>query len=165
MTRREFADDADHDHPWAKAYRIPLVSDYPAWKYEVALVHVGGGFSEGHHWAATTPSEEEARVVGSYIDFRRSYYGPHWAAEMLEHPFDVDSGTNTVVLLRTATGWAYRRASWTQGPPYVASPVPGADVSGLIALLDHVNDHSTTWGPWKADHSGVFATATEGANR
>ena len=158
-----FADDADHDHPWAGAYRIPLTSDHPSWMYEVALVRVGYGFSEGHHLAATVPSDDEARVVGSYIDFRRSYYGPHGAAEKLERPFDVDDSTNTVVLVRTATAWAYRRASWRVGPPYIASPAPGADVAGLIALLDDINDLSDTWEPWKAAHPDIFTTTPSGA--
>lgn len=157
-TRQDRSDayDADTSHPWAAAYRIPITGTHPRWRYEVALVGPTQDSYTADLWRAVMPTEPEAQIVGSYIDFRRSWYDDHWAQGMLARPFDVDDGTNTVILLRTVGRWAYARASWTSGPPFVPSPNPTPDAAGLIALLDHVNRDSATWGAWKAKHPDLF---------
>ena len=159
VSGHEFADDADLAHPWVAAYRIPLTSRSPRWRYEVAVVSPANDGYMPEHARAELPTEAEAQVIGSYIDFRRSWYSSHWAKEKLERPLDVDEGTNTVVLLRTSSDWAYARASWTDGPAFVRSPVPSPDVTGLFALLDHINRDSSSWEAWKSGHTELFPAA------
>ena len=154
-------DDANLDHPWAAQYRIPLVeSAYPSWRYEVALVvpssAPGEPLPEFNAYEATWPTEEEARAVGSVIDFRRSYYRDHWQKGMLAEALDVDSSTNTLVLVKLERAWGCRWASWTHGPTFVSPQGGGADLSGLVELLDERFEHNSAWPLWKADHPAAF---------
>ncbi|MGW5387158.1 hypothetical protein [Nocardia sp. NPDC003963] len=149
--------EAELDHPWATRWRIPRVhSPYPRWKFEVALcVPEPEVPNDRQLWGATEPSEEEARIVAWFINWRRTYYREHWQKKMLERPFDIDSGTNTVILVRTEGGWQYRRATFESGPwPYWnderRSDFP-ATPEGLMALLDHI-DWSHTWKKWRAEN-------------
>lgn len=113
-------------------------------------------------WGAVEPgSTAEAAIIGSLIDFRRTYYRPSYAAEMLKKTFDTDDTTNTIVLMCTAEGWKYRRATHRHEPwpcfPHLARqaefpPTP----MGLIALLDHIYQHHDRWQEWKTAHSAVF---------
>jgi hypothetical protein len=139
MSTTEFAHDADLTHPWAQRYRIPLVrTPYPAWRYEVALVIPSD--EQPDLWHATWPTEDEAELIGSAIEFRRSWYREGYAAKMLERPLDVDSTTNSLILLRNSErGWQYRLASYEHGPwPYGESPIRfGLDRNGLQALPDY----------------------------
>lgn len=157
MTGHEFADDADLTHPWVAAYRIPLTSRHPRWRYEVALVSADADSYMPEHARAVLPTEAEAHVISSYIDFRRSWYTPHHAQGKLDRPLDTDEGTNTVILLRTSSTWTYARASWTAGPTFAPTPGLTPDVTGLIALLDLVNKDSTRWTAWTHAHPRVFA--------
>lgn len=154
-------DDADRHHRWVGQYRIPVVrTPYPRWKYEVALVICDDELI----WPGIEPAEDEARIVGSYIDYRRSYYNASWAAKMLARPLDVDSSTNTVILLKRPDGcWCYRRMTWTSGYPLVppaAHLVPDApQYVELVKLLDRINEYSRNWPTWKANHPEVFGQA------
>lgn len=160
--------DADLDHPWAQRYRIPRVqTTHPRWRYEVALrVPDGPEVTLKLDGDVIEPTEEQARIIGCFIDYRRSYYRSHWAARMLERPFDIDDTTNTVILACLSDGWRYRRESHRDGElwPYYNDP-RRADypptTAGLIALLDHINDHSV-WRQWKTDHPDVFTPVAEG---
>jgi len=153
--------DADLTHRWAARYRIPVVADpWPDWKYEVALVVN----PDGEFWPGIEPTEAEAAIVGSYIDYRRDWYNAAWQRQMLARPLDVDSGTNTVTLLKRPDGnWCYRRMTWTGGYPLVppaAHLVPDArQYPGLIDLLDHINEYGDRWPKWKAAHPDLFARA------
>lgn len=147
--------DAEWDHPWATRWRIPRVhSPYPRWKFEVALCVPEPGRPD-QLWGATEPSENEALIIAWFIDFRRSYYNERWQQKMLERPFDIDSSTNTVILIRTEGGWQYRRATFETGPwPYWNDErrsefPPTAD--GLLSLLDHI-EFTSRWPNWKAAH-------------
>jgi hypothetical protein len=87
--------DADQNDPLAKL-RIPVVSSaYPSYKYEVALC-VGDLW----HDPPLRPTDREAGMIASYIDYRRAWYNAGWQQKMLARPLDVDSGTNTVILLK-----------------------------------------------------------------
>jgi len=143
--------DADLTHPWVEKYRIPLVSTpWPRWKYEVALVRPS--YANHGFWAdALWPSEDEARLIGCAIDFRRSWYREGWAAQMLERPLDVDSGTNTVVLMKLPRGWVYRLATHTYGPPMWPSYDAAEQYPDLEPLLDRVWDITDRWANWKRD--------------
>lgn len=145
--------DADPTHPWAVRWRIPRVTDpWPRWRYEVAVCVPG---ASNDMWRATEPSEEEARIIAWFLEWRMSYYREGWRAQMRERPFDVDDTTNTVILMRAEWGWTFRKMTY-QGPPapffnderrHLYPPTP----EGLLALLDHIGEH-TTWPKWKAEH-------------
>jgi hypothetical protein len=142
-------EDADLTHPWVERYRIPLVEhQWPQWKYEVALVRPTERDHDFETLVAQWPTEEEAALIGRYIDFRRRWYREHFQQQMLARALDVDSGTNTQILLKSEKGWHYRRGTWDQG----LFPIPGyhsvsfsSDRDGLVALLDHVNSLSSRW--------------------
>jgi hypothetical protein len=165
---RGFADDTiGLDHEWAKTWRIPLVtSPYPRWKYEVALV-VPDPADTVDLWRATWPTDLEAEVVGSLIDYRRDWYNERWKRQMLERPLDVDSGTNTLILLKRESGWSYRRATFEGGTwpsalnaDHMAKFPPNK--IGLIAIIEQAHGgpdrtpRSLT--EWMEAHSDVWNT-------
>lgn len=127
-------EDADLTHPWATKYRIPLISGYgPSWLYEVALIIPE---SEDNWRKAIWPDEDEAKLIGDYINYRRDYYNQSYQNKMLAKALDVHSSTNTVSLIKTLDrGWGYNRMTWTSGPAFVYEPT-------LTALLDRINEHS-----------------------
>lgn len=156
--------DADLTHAWVARWRIPLLANpFPRWNYEVALVVPRGDRADlyGTVW----PDESEAEVIGSFIDYRRSYYRDGYAKEMLERQFDVDATTNTVILLKTETGWRYRRASFTSGGvwPYFDDAVEQAKYpptkAGLVALIRRINDLGCSFAHWADAHPEVWAEA------
>lgn len=141
----DFAHDADLTHPWAVRYRIPVLTELPQWNYEVALIVPPAEPREWDRLKAIWPTEEEAEVIGSYIDYRRAWYREDLAARKLQRPLDVDAGTNTVTLVKTENGWRYQRATWTMHgfwpllnqPEFQATYTP--DKAGLIALINKDN--------------------------
>lgn len=156
----ETAWDADLEHPWASRWRIPRVpTEYPNWRYEVALV-VPTDDRNWHPYTFTEPTEVEAEIIASLIEYRCTYYNDGWRKQMLERPFDVDGTTNTIILARTERGWKYRRMSFQHG----LWPGKGglqeleypANRTGLLALLDHIYDIDRRWPAWKAERP-VFA--------
>lgn len=167
----DFADDTiGLGHDWTQRWRIPLVlNPYPRWKYEVALVVPPETPRTFDPWRAVWPTEAEAEVAGSLIGYRRTWYNDRWQAEMLQRPLDVDSGTNTVVLMKREDGWSYRRATFRGGPPTWPSPLNPKKCAlypptkaGLIALATHIfggNDCSSgrRFTVWTEAHSGVWA--------
>jgi hypothetical protein len=155
--------DADPTHPWAQRWRIPRVTNsYPRWQYEVAVVIPTPGDTFLLDGVLTEPSEHEAEIIGSLIEYRRAYYNETWAARMLTEPFDVDDGTNTVILAKAEQGWKYRRMTHRHGlwPFHWNNPEQQAEFpptpAGLVALLGHVNHNGRQWAQWKTDHPAVF---------
>ena len=159
MTREMFTD-ADLTHEWVARWRIPLLANpYPRWRYEVALAVPRGDRPD--LYGAVWPDEAEAEVIGSYVDYRRSHYRDRYAKEMLERPLDVDATTNTVILLKTESGWRYRLDSWRHGAwPFFNDPDEQAKYpptkAGLIALIHRINDLGTSFAEWAAEHSEIW---------
>lgn len=154
--------DADPEHPWAKQWRIPRITCvYPDRQYEVALCVPHPGKAQHPLWDSVEPTENEARIIGSYIDFRRSCYREGWAAKMLEQPFDEDDSTNTVILVKTNRGWKYRRASYYGGAllyPHYGDPEESnypPNIIGLAALLEFINKYGN-WNKWVEGHAELF---------
>lgn len=148
--------DADTTHPCAQRWRIPRVtSPYPRWKYEVALC-VPDPADPSNLWGVIEPTDAEAAIIGSFIDCRRAWYSEQYQRRMLEQVFDVDSGTNTVVLAKTEQGWKYRRMTHQDGLwPHWNDPERQAEFppspAGLDALIDHLA-WGGLWSTWKAEH-------------
>jgi len=152
--------DADTTHRWAEQWRIPLVtSPYPRWNYEVALVVP---FGDDALWRTVWPTDFEAELVASLIDYRRSYYNDSYQRKMLSRSLDVDGSTNSKILLKTEDGWYYRLATWHHGPwPLYNTPAEvkapfTPDARGLVALMDRmytIVDHVyDPWLDWKRTH-------------
>ena len=157
----EMFTDADLTHEWVARWRIPLLANpYPRWKYEVALSVPRGDRPD--LYGAVWPDESEAEVIGSYIDYRRSYYREGYAKEMLDRALDVDGTTNTVILLKTEGGWRYRRDSFSAGGvwPYFNDTKEQAKYpptkAGLIALVHRINDLGCSFSHWAAEHPEVW---------
>lgn len=154
--------DADRQDPLAKL-RIPVVrSPYPAWKYEVALF-INDPDDHSYDpplWGfALRPDEAEVRQIVAYIEWRMQWYREGWKAKMRERPLDVDSGTNTVTLMKRGDGdWCYRRWTWRTGPLMV--PVKGGERLSLEKVLDRINDYAgepnPKWRAFKTAHSEAF---------
>lgn len=158
--------DADLTHPWVERYRIPLVdSPWPTWKYEVALVRPGYG-NHGFWADAQWPTEDEARLIGCAIDFCRDWYREGYQQTMLARPLDVDSGTNTVILMKLPRGWVYRRATHEYGPLMFPSFDADEQYPDLMPLLDKIWDLTDNWPKWKAERwSSLLVTGDGEANR
>lgn len=168
----DFADDTiGLDHDWTRRWRIPLVRNpYPRWKYEVALVVPPETPRPFDPWGAEWATEDEAEVVASLIGYRRDWYNDRWQAQMLKRPLDVDSGTNTVVLLKRDDGWSYRRATFCGGPPTWPSRLNTEKCAlhpptkaGLIALATHIfggtdSGSGRRFTAWAEAHPEVWTT-------
>ncbi|NKY60431.1 hypothetical protein [Nocardia flavorosea] len=159
--RKQF--DADTEHPWAKQWRIPRVhSSHPRQQYEVAVC-VPDPDDHTNLWDYREPPEDAARIIGSYIDYRRSYYNDGWQRRMLARPFDIDDSTNTVILALTPHGWKYRRMTHRHGLwPFYDDPRQDdfpPTAAGLVALLDHICEYGRDWPGWKAEHPEAFDPA------
>lgn len=155
-------DDADTNDPLA-ALRIPVVRNpYPSWKYEVCLVINSADSAEISAWEGPRPDDREVKQILAELDYRMDWYNAGWQAKMRRRPLDVDSSTNTVVLLkRPDGGWCYRRASWKTGPAMV--PARG-EIWTLEQVLDH--DHASAGGKWaahKAKYPDAFGEVRSGA--
>lgn len=168
----DFASDANLTHEWATRWRIPLVrTPITRWKYEVALVVPPAEPDPYDPWRATWPTEPEAAVIGSLIDFRMTWYNERWQAKMREWPLDVDSGTNTLVLLKRETCWSYRRASfndamtwpaWNNAEQVALYPPTKAGLVAIIAnawggITRYNSDEPNDLGRWIADRPEVWS--------
>ena len=149
--------DAYQDDPLA-ALRIPVVgTPYPGWKYEVALCCPNTEAGQ-RLYPSLRPDDAEVRMIAAYIEYRMEWYNEGWRAKMRQRPLDVDSGTNTVTLLKRGEGdWQYQKATWRHGPwPFYDVP----ERFTLAALLDHINDFgggpNPRWQAFKAAHPEAF---------
>lgn len=159
--------DAVRDDPLT-ALRIPVTTLHPDWKYLVAF----NGKPLYDDDLMDRPDEAETRMIASLIDYtRQHWFNERWQAKLLERPFDIDGGHNTLILRKWGTGdWGHRRASWQFGPsvvpqhPRIRSGVPWQGRTpplGLAELLDSVHTYGgekplDAWLEWKNAHPEVF---------
>jgi hypothetical protein len=163
-TSTDWPFDAYQDDPLA-ALRIPVVgSPYPRWRYEVALCCPNSPAGQDLY-PSLRPDEAEVRQIVAYIGYRMEWYNEGWRAKMRESALDVDSGTNTVTLIKRGEGdWQYVKATWRHGPwPFYDAPERYA----LGQLLDRINDFSgrgdqpnPRWQAWKDAHPEAFGERT-----
>lgn len=148
--------DADRDDPLTKL-RIPVTSSHPDWAYTATFDRVS------EFGSAERPTDGEANMIASYIEFYRTWwYTPHWQAKLLERPFDIDGSVNTLILHKYGTDdWAYRRATWRDGPRFVPD-YDRDEKLPLVRVLDRAMGSGagrhphTEWEAWKAAHPEVF---------
>ncbi len=169
--------DADRWHPLA-ARRIPVIhSVHPSWHYEVAVV-IGPEYPFDH-LRGLEPTDHEADLIVSYLTYRLRWYSDSYRAQIRKRPLDVDSSTNTTVLIKTGEDdWHFRRASWAGGvliwPSLVSLNDEPVVKFGLADVLDYVtgglSNPSREWAKWKTAHAethdvGVVLPGLEGAAR
>jgi hypothetical protein len=159
MTRELFTD-VDMDHPWVSQYRLPVIEySSPRFTYVVTVTVPSKELEESRFYMLTSPTEEEAKVLASFLEYTKSEMGnsPRFMEEMAKLPLDLDGTWNTISIMKRKDGtWAYQRNSWTQGP----SPQVGWDKQcrSVVEILDYIeNDCMTSlprdkWTAWKQEH-------------
>lgn len=159
---RELFHDVMLDHPWVAKHRIPMLSSYhPSFHYFVTLAD----YCPEHEgmtnlWDVETPTEEEAAIVGSYLEFKIADQGfrEHYLKEVRSRTLDVDSGYNTISLIkRIRGGWGFVRMSYRDSIVY---PYYNSDTKydNLVDLLDFIESYSgneirEAWLDWKTTHN------------
>ena len=83
-TGTEWPYDADRDDPLT-ALRIPVTCFKPGWMYLVSFDRESG----------ERPTDAEARMLVSFIDYERSKFFEHYQRKLLERPLDIDGGHNS----------------------------------------------------------------------
>jgi hypothetical protein len=158
MTSQAIFPDVDLSHPWVKDYRVPFMFGRPAQNYFVVLqVPLAG--TEGDRSTIMTPTEDEVKIISSYIDFKVSNYGytEHFKNIVRQRPLDIDDIVNTTTFRKWSNGtWAYSMATWTlHGPKPFMDEKKFTDIVDLIDLIekDWSNDSvRPEWAAWKAEH-------------
>lgn len=160
---REMFSDVMLDHPWVERYRIPMVSSHhPDYHYFVTLADFcPDNEARTNLWDVLTPTEEEAAIVGSYIEFKVADQGfrEHYLKEIRSRILDVDSGYNTISLAKRGhgLGWGFVRMSYRDSILY---PYYDAETKyfNLVDLLDFIETYSgdkprEAWVDWKTAHN------------
>lgn len=158
--------DVDMNHPWTRDYRVPMMSGQPWRSYFVVLRvpprSLRPGFIPERDSIVIMPTEDEVKLISSYIDFRVSDYGvsAHEESLIRQRPLDTDDIVNTLTFQKWRNGtWAYSMATWT-----LHGPKPFMDerkFTNIVDLMDLIEkDWSTdsvrpAWAAWKAEH-GIF---------
>jgi hypothetical protein len=151
-----------HKTAWAARveaeHRVPVDSLWPG-VYWLACI---AGPDEPEN-QAVLPTDAEVAQVASYIDYLLvTRYREGYAAQLRALPLACDGAWNTVVLVKRASGWGYRRSTWRTGSwPHAYQHRPEAPTGlSLLQVLDHIegvtNTVSAQWLAWQAAHSDVF---------
>lgn len=161
-------EDADLTHRWAVEHRVPVVTSLPMWMYEAALLvptHAEGGTPDPDAFRlreTVWPTDAEAAVIGSYIDYRMTYYREGYHRR--ERALDVDDSTNTVTFTKTDRGWVYSRLTYRGSfYPRYDQPQFSGDKAGLIALITSLHmfgsgtDVYEPFAAWMDKHPDVWA--------
>lgn len=160
---------------WARRveseFRVPVSGSlWPSIYWLACVVEVGDLGSTAE------PSDDELRVVASYIDYKlTTFYRESYAAAVRALPLPLVPGHNTVVLVKHPDvppegthwrGWGYRRDTWRTGSwPHSYTHRPGAptDPLSLLEILDHVegggwrSTPNEAWESWKTERIGALA--------
>ncbi len=141
-------------------------------------------FNPGTYWIACfdevshMPTDAEIRVLRSYIEYvlTHQYTAEHRDTVLVRPGLPRSSGHNTHIFrkgirwdkaLHFNEGWAYRRASWRQGPQYVPErSEPNWRPLSLVEAIDRMHTYDGKlggqgvrweWTKWKVEHASVFA--------
>lgn len=153
--------DVDMNHPWVRDYRVPLMSGSP-WRNYFVVLRVPVAKAGSGSLNIMMPTEDEVKIISSYIDFRVASYGLNAHAESLirQRPLDTDDIVNTLTFQKWSNGtWAYSMATWTMhGPKPFMNEEKFTDIVDLLDLIE--KDWSTdavrpAWAEWKSSHGIV----------
>lgn len=148
----------------ATSLRVPFIKHpYPRWYYVVAVVVPD---ERRPVWHGEMPTDDELRMVASFIDeYREYWYRDSYKQKMRDlAPYDIDGGAVGTYLVKHANGgWGYRKHTWEYGPCFV--PMYNADPEPLEQVLDRVHSHGSgplpkRWLEWKSSHPEVFAAVS-----
>jgi hypothetical protein len=155
---KEKFDDVRLDHPWVEQYRIPVVNSFYPQYYYFATLGFPATEEEFSLDNLEVPTEEDAILMSSYIDYRIASFGfpEYYYNKIRSQKLDVDSGVNTVSIAKSKDfGWAYKRASYRDG----TFPHYGSDkrFETLLELLNFIESFggraNPAWEAWKQDHA------------
>lgn len=158
MASSKFSDVLDLNHPWVEKYRIPVIDFYdPRYYYFAALV-IPDLSIEDPLFKFVMPTEEDAKLFGSYITYRISQFGfrEGYVNKIHSEKLDVDSGVNTISYAKhEVLGWCYKRATWETGPfPHYGTSIR---FETLVEAMDHcesiAGEPSKDWEAWKTEHN------------
>lgn len=161
MTVQAMFPDVDMNHPWTKDYRVPMMSGHPWMNYFVVLrvpLRVpSDGFGQDNS-TIMMPTEDEVKIISSYIDFRVANYGLNAHAESLirQRPLDTDDLVNTLTFQKWSNRtWAYSMATWTlHGPKPFMNDEKFTDIVDLLDLIEKdwsIDSVRPAWAAWKAE--------------
>lgn len=149
--------DVDMNHPWTKKYRVPLMSGQP-WRNYFVVLRVPVAKMGLGSLNIMMPTEDEVKIISSYIDFRVANYGVDAHAESLirARPLDTDDIVNTLTFQKWSNGtWAYSMATWTlHGPKPFMDEEKFTDIVDLIDLIEkdwNTDSVRPEWAAWKAE--------------
>lgn len=162
MTPQAMFPDVDMNHPWTKDYRVPLMSGHP-WRNYFVVLRVplrtpSSGFGQDSS-TVMMPTEDEVKIISSYIDFKVSNYGynEHFENIVRQRALDTDDFVNTTTFQKWRNGtWAYSMATWTlHGPKPFMDEKKFTDIVDLLDLIEKdwsTNDVRPAWASWKTEH-------------
>lgn len=156
--------DAVQDDPLT-ALRIPVTESHPRRRYLAAFHGVPTRYLDPEVLAR--PTDAEAAILASYIDYVRQRYPERWQLQMLAEPLDAIEGHNTFVFHKYGENdWGYRWDTWAH-PRFSPSP-RHPERRTLVEAIGHsrsfAGDPDRAWEAWKAAHPDVFGP-TPGRNR
>lgn len=143
---------------WARKYRVPVVEALnPNKQYAACLVVPKEGDELAKAWGFLTPTDNDAKLIGQYIEFKLElWYSPYAIQTMKKLPLDIDRGGNTVSFVFTQGGWRFARASWRVGPPFVPIITAKVQYPTLLKLMDFEQSingvASPKWEAFKVAH-------------
>ncbi len=150
MTRWKY--DADENDA-LRILRIPVTGQWPMYHYLAAF----------HKESPHRPTQREAYILASFIEYLKSRVPPDERARMDKEPFDIRSwGATHIFHKYQHDDWGYRRSSWGQpfSPPSPAMKNRMVGPKTLLQLLHGLNwddeDDVIRWATWMAAHPGVF---------
>ena len=142
----------DANHEWTRKYRVPVVDGLGSTMYFVATLAAPGETYWGRDFLEAT--EDEAALIGSYIQYKMSDYYEHYQAQSRRHVVDIDNGVNTTGFGKMERGWIYNKATW-QGQPY-APRMDEEQYPNLIELMDRIETFASApsprWEAWKTSN-------------
>jgi len=137
------------DHEWTRKYRVPVVHGLGSNTYFIATLAAPEENIWGSDYLEAT--DDEAALIGSYIQYRMSDYYESYQAASRKQPLDIDSGVNTTGFAKLERGWIYNKATW-RGQPF-APRIDEEQYSNLMDLIDRMESFAgrpnERWSEWK----------------
>lgn len=153
------------DHPWVERYRLPVLEAdwYPTFFYFVTVA-VPPAKVEQNLFGVTEPTEDEAKLLSLYLDYRIDQMGfrKSFVEKFRERKLDVVPGISTLSFVKFEDGsWHYRRSTWTSGPlvwpgKFNERGIRYENLADLLARVSGIGDEpDKNWLAYKAVHETV----------
>ena len=146
------------DHPWTQKYRVPVIKGlHPRMNFVATLAAPAQDTGGNDHYgeAHLEASDDEAALIGSFIQYKLSIFREGFLASLRKHPIDLDDGVNTISFAKTDRGWIYSKATWDMQPhsPYADSPVQYPNLIDLMDKIENWTDKpKESWVSWKTEN-------------